>query len=113
MYKKNTVNYVDVFWKLKFNEYKSSKRKSSNLCSAIKYDSANLLQLCVPNPSYLERINFCMFKKNRLKNVSHNAINLIKDSKKAFHELHVYSKSSCVVINTVINLKQIKNCSVI
>lgn len=33
--KKNTVNYVDVFWKLKLNEFKSSKRKSSNLCSAI------------------------------------------------------------------------------
>lgn len=35
MYKKITVNYVDVFWKLKLNEFKSSKRKSSNLCSAI------------------------------------------------------------------------------
>lgn len=35
--KKNTVNYVhvDVFWKLKLNEFKFSKHKSSNLCSAI------------------------------------------------------------------------------
>lgn len=35
MYEKNTVNYVDVFWKLKLNEFKFSKHKSSNLCSAI------------------------------------------------------------------------------
>lgn len=33
--KKNTVNHVDVFWKLKLNEFKFSKHKSSNLCSAI------------------------------------------------------------------------------
>lgn len=46
-----------------------------------------------------------MFKKNRLKNVSYNVIYLIKDLKKVFYELYVYSKLFCVVINIVINLK--------
>lgn len=43
MYKKNMVNYVDVFWKLKLNEFKFLKCKSLNLCFVIKYDSVNLL----------------------------------------------------------------------
>lgn len=35
MYKKKYGKLRRCIWKLKLNEFKSSKRKSSNLCSAI------------------------------------------------------------------------------